>query len=136
MALLFGFLGIFSNVSLLDATVAVAQDEDGGGDEKAAPADDAGGGQAATPPETKTYAAWVYGALGWFYSAVFLGLSFSLVALFIMNLLAIRHETVIPTPWLRISTSYSRRRNIRTPSKWPAPTNRSSARFSPPAWPS
>lgn len=39
---------------------------------------------------------WSFRSLGWFYGLVFLGLSFSLVALFVMNLLAARRENVLP----------------------------------------
>ena len=36
------------------------------------------------------------GAMGWSFSLVFLALSFATVALFVMNLLAVRREGVIP----------------------------------------
>jgi len=39
---------------------------------------------------------WMFHALGWFYSAVFLSISFTLVALFVMNLLTARRENVVP----------------------------------------
>ncbi|MCA9236360.1 MAG: MotA/TolQ/ExbB proton channel family protein [Planctomycetales bacterium] len=39
---------------------------------------------------------WSFRSLGWFYGLVFLGLSFSLVALFVMNLLAARRDNVLP----------------------------------------
>ena len=44
-----------------------------------------------------SYLSWAAGSLGWFYGLVFLGLSFTLVALFVMNLLTARRENVIPT---------------------------------------
>jgi biopolymer transport protein ExbB len=39
---------------------------------------------------------WFYEALGLFYSITFLGLSFALVALFVMNLLAARRDNIVP----------------------------------------
>ena len=44
-----------------------------------------------------SYLQWATNSLGWFYGLVFLGLSFMLVALFVMNLLTARRENVIPT---------------------------------------
>ncbi len=44
-----------------------------------------------------SYLSWAAGSLGWFYGLVFLGLSFTLVSLFVMNLLTARRENVIPT---------------------------------------
>ncbi|MAT68207.1 MAG: biopolymer transporter ExbB [Planctomycetaceae bacterium] len=40
---------------------------------------------------------WSFRSLGWFFGLVFLGLSFSLVALFVMNVLAARRENVLPS---------------------------------------
>ena len=36
-------------------------------------------------------------SLGWFYGLTFLGISFTLVALFVMNVLTARRENVVPT---------------------------------------
>ncbi|QDT00030.1 MotA/TolQ/ExbB proton channel family protein [Adhaeretor mobilis] len=44
-----------------------------------------------------SYLSWAAGAVGWFYGLVFLGISFTLVALFVMNLLTARRENVVPT---------------------------------------
>lgn len=44
-----------------------------------------------------SYLSWAAGSLGWFYGLVFLGLSFTLVALFVMNLLTARRENVLPS---------------------------------------
>ena len=44
-----------------------------------------------------SYLAWATQSLGWFYGLVFLGLSFTLVALFVMNLLTARRENVVPS---------------------------------------
>jgi len=43
-----------------------------------------------------SYLQWAARSLGWFYGLVFLGLSFTLVALFVMNLLTARRENVLP----------------------------------------
>ncbi len=43
-----------------------------------------------------SYLQWATDSLGWFYGLVFLGLSFTLVALFVMNLLTARRENVVP----------------------------------------
>jgi len=45
-----------------------------------------------------SYLEWAASSLGWFYGLVFLGLSFTLVALFVMNVLTARRENVLPTP--------------------------------------
>jgi biopolymer transport protein ExbB len=44
-----------------------------------------------------SYLAWVVDAMGWHYMIAFLAISFALVALFVMNLLAARRENVVPT---------------------------------------
>lgn len=71
--------------------------------EPAAPADTAAsapaaGGGAETPAtqEPTSFLSWMVGALGWFFSLVFLALSFTTVALFVMNLLTVRRDNVIP----------------------------------------
>ena len=62
----------------------------------AAPAEQTGdsGGEAA--PKEMSYLAWTYQALGIGYTLIFLGLSFTLVALFVMNLLTARRDNVCP----------------------------------------
>ena len=61
---------------------------------------DQGGGDKSTATTTKkrgkSYLAWAWEALGYGYSIVFLALSFTLVALFVMNLLTARRENVVP----------------------------------------
>lgn len=52
-------------------------------------------GGAAVAPKT-SYLQWAFRALGWGYSLVFLALSFTLVALFVMNMLTARRENVCP----------------------------------------
>jgi biopolymer transport protein ExbB len=48
------------------------------------------------PPPKKTYLRWFYDALGLRYTVIFLALSFTFVALFVMNLLAARRDNILP----------------------------------------
>ncbi|MFV1963931.1 MAG: MotA/TolQ/ExbB proton channel family protein [Pirellulaceae bacterium] len=100
-----GFLaaGAFSWATLGPAVHVQAQEEgdDAGAGEAAAPAPEPAPAPVASsedqsPPEQKSMLAWAWEALGWFYMLVFLGLSFTLVALFVMNLLTARRENVCP----------------------------------------
>jgi biopolymer transport protein ExbB len=54
-----------------------------------APASDA-------PPPKKSYLRWFYDALGLRYTVIFLALSFTFVALFVMNVLAARRDNILP----------------------------------------
>ncbi|MCA9167806.1 MAG: MotA/TolQ/ExbB proton channel family protein [Planctomycetales bacterium] len=72
---------------------AVAAQEEVVAPDVAATAPQAG---AATPTSPPSYLEWTFKALGWFYSSVFLFLSFTLVALVVMNVLAARRENVCP----------------------------------------
>ncbi len=65
----------------------------GGG---AAAAPSAGGQPGEAPPQSKSRLVWFYEALGPFYSLVFLGMSFILVALFVMCILTSRRDNVVP----------------------------------------
>jgi biopolymer transport protein ExbB len=70
--------------------------------EPAAPAPEDDGSvrdaQAGSPEASQiSYLAWAVDAMGWHYMIVFLAMSFALVALFVMNLLAARRENVVPT---------------------------------------
>ncbi|MCO6453901.1 MAG: MotA/TolQ/ExbB proton channel family protein [Pirellulaceae bacterium] len=86
-------LGTAGLANLLTPSAARAQvDEDLG----AAPAGDAGGDTGQAPVEEKSYLQWTWEALGPIYTLVFLALSFTLVALFVMNLLTARRENVCP----------------------------------------
>jgi biopolymer transport protein ExbB len=87
-------------------SVALAQDDPLDADLDAGPAADDGGAAPAgtttrdssadqTPPRT-SYLKWTLKSLGWSYSLVFLALSFTLVALFVMNLLTARRDNVCP----------------------------------------
>lgn len=60
-----------------------------------APAADAGGADNGAP-ERKSRLAWLVESLGIGYSLVFLGLSFTLVALVVMNILSARRESIAP----------------------------------------
>jgi len=60
----------------------------------AQPAADAGAPPAA--PKQQSLLSWTAESLGWPYVVVFLALSFTLVSLFVMNLLAARRETLLP----------------------------------------
>lgn len=47
--------------------------------------------------EEITYLEWAAKSLGWLYGIIFLGMSFSLVALIIMNVLAARRQNMVPS---------------------------------------
>src|SRR5690606_8033497 len=65
---------IVASLGLPATNVAVAQEEG---------ADDAGGD--AAPKQQKSYLMWFFGALGWRYTIAFLFLSFTFVAVLVMN---------------------------------------------------
>ena len=102
-------VGTFTNISPLNPTVAVAQDDADGGDEAKAGAggeeaggEDAGGGDAkkgggSAAKPSKNALQWLFESLGLLYIVVFLILSFTFVALLVMNLLAARRANVCPT---------------------------------------
>jgi biopolymer transport protein ExbB len=101
--LLFVSLAAFSSVTLVDAGAVQAQDAEEEAGEEDAPPDDVADkdvakepAAAAPAPASKSRLRWMYDSLGIFYSVVFLGLSFTLVALFVMNLLTARRENVVP----------------------------------------
>ncbi len=87
---------------VLDANVARAQDVIADEDSEivadeaapvaapAAPSEIAQAAQAA--PRRRSYLTWLYGSLGPMYSLIFLGLSFSLVAVLVMNILVARRR--------------------------------------------
>ncbi|HYW79982.1 MAG TPA: MotA/TolQ/ExbB proton channel family protein, partial [Thermoguttaceae bacterium] len=92
--LLIAALTAFSTVALLDTSSVMAQDDEL---EPDAPADAApAAAEDGSAQRGESRLAWMYGALGPFYSIVFLSLSFTLVALFVMNLLTARRENVVP----------------------------------------
>ena len=95
-------IGVVGNPIILTA----AQDDDEFVEEEFDEEFDDGAGEAqggdptSPPPPTdirdESYLAWAFKALGWSYSLIFLGLSFTLVALFVMNLLTARRDNVVP----------------------------------------
>jgi len=64
----------------------------------AASAPAAGSAAEAAPaaPESESYLVFLFRSLGWTFSLTFLALSFITVALFVMNLLAVRRDALIP----------------------------------------
>ncbi len=67
--------------------------------EVAAPAPAAAAaGEEPAAQEPPSYLEWAFDALGWGYSLIFLFLSFTLVALIVMNLLTARRDNVCPLP--------------------------------------
>lgn len=87
------FAGLWSSGGWIAPPAAQAQEEAAPADavQPAAPADST---EPAAPPKSRLR--WFYDALGWFYSLIFLGLSFALVALFVMNVLLARRDNVVP----------------------------------------
>jgi biopolymer transport protein ExbB len=66
-------------------------------DEEQVAAPPAAASQAApAAPLRRSYLTWLYESLGLMYSVIFLGLSFSLVAVFVMNLLVDRRNQILP----------------------------------------
>ncbi|NQU24664.1 MAG: MotA/TolQ/ExbB proton channel family protein [Candidatus Nealsonbacteria bacterium] len=100
-------LGALTCLSLSDGPAAVAADDpaadelgdDGGGADPApAKAADpkAGDDDEGKKADEESVLIWMARSLGWFYSIVFICLSFTLVALFVMNILSARRENVVP----------------------------------------
>ncbi len=100
-------VGVGASVDLDFTEQAVAQDlpdegpagggqpaADGGGDE--APAAENGGGENAGGSKDTSMLSWVYGALGPGYMVIFLSISFTLVALFVMNVITSARSKVCP----------------------------------------
>ena len=82
------YVGSFAVTTLITPNTAIAQDDADVADASDSAADDA--------PKSKSYLAWLFEALGIGYLLIFLGLSFTLVALFVMNLLTARRDNVCP----------------------------------------
>ncbi|HUS40128.1 MAG TPA: MotA/TolQ/ExbB proton channel family protein, partial [Pirellulales bacterium] len=78
-------------IETANPTIADAQEKskDKGGD-------DEGESSAGSSKEKGSLLVWMYQALGIGYSLIFLALSFTLVALFVMNLLTARRDNVVP----------------------------------------
>lgn len=90
----FGWLLIMLALAItlpgLSPSLAHAQEAD-------AAAADGGGEVAGATPQRESLLTWAARSLGYFYSIVFLSLSFTLVALFVMNLLQASRNNVIPS---------------------------------------
>lgn len=68
-------------------------------EEEAPPAAAAPAPSSAAPPTPmrRSYLAWLYDSLGLLYSIIFLAISFALVAVFVMNVLASRRDNILPS---------------------------------------
>lgn len=95
LALMVG-LGAAGALALLATPRAAVAQVDGDAEAEAPATQDDPAGDSADAPKKKTYLAWVGEALGWGYSIIFLSLSFTLVALFVMNLLQASRGNVAP----------------------------------------
>ncbi len=102
LAVLTLLVGAYVSIELMQPSLAVAQDvevveEVVEAEQPAAqaPAGNAGGADSGSP-ERKSRLAWLVESLGIGYSLVFLGLSFTLVALVVMNILSARRESIAP----------------------------------------
>lgn len=91
-------VGTFSLATVSAPDTAAAADPAGAAAAPAAaPAPAApAGGSAPRRPQNRSYLTWAFEALGWGYSLIFLSLSFTLVALFVMNILTARRDNVVP----------------------------------------
>lgn len=96
LVLLFFFsvpaLAFISSVTADPSAIAVSQDENGGGDEAAGTEESSG----TESTQKITAFKWLREALGWLYITVFLLLSFIFVALFVMNVITARRDSVCP----------------------------------------
>lgn len=94
LVLVVAFSGAFSAVTFYDVPTAQAADE--GGDAPAA-SDEGGEADGTKAADSESLLVWLYRSLGLRYVVVFLFISFCMVALWVMNLLAIRRESILPT---------------------------------------
>ncbi len=88
-----GGVGLGPNSTALAQDEEAQAEEQGGGDGDGKQSGQDGEKESKQP---KTWLEWVTGALGPGYLAIFFGLSFTLVTLLVMNLLAARRENVCP----------------------------------------
>ena len=82
-------LGVAVTLTTLPPAVAWAQ-------ENGAESIDEEPGAEAEGPQSQSVLSWAFGSLGIGYTLIFLSLSFTLVALIVMNLLTARRENVVP----------------------------------------
>ena len=81
LLLLFFVFGAVSALTISTPLIASAQDADEEG---------------ASEKDESSVLSWMFSALGYGYSIIFLALSFTLVSLFIMNLLLARRDNIVP----------------------------------------
>lgn len=86
-ALMLAMVGVVVVATVATPATAVAQEDGGGG----------GGENGGGDGGDQSVLGWMYKALGLPYMLIFLGLSFTLVALFVMNMLTARRENVCPS---------------------------------------
>lgn len=98
-AIIFGVLALLvlgsemlRTLPSFSSSVAVAQDPP----EEGAPAEEAPADGAPTEAPSENFLLWFIGALGWKYTIAFLLISFTFVAVFVMNLLSARRDAVCP----------------------------------------
>nr|HPM83102.1 hypothetical protein [Candidatus Anammoximicrobium sp.] len=92
-------VGVFATDYLISAKTVVAADEAAPA-EPAAPVEEPSAEDAAAADEEaamqESYLVWFYKALGLRYVVIFLAISFTLVAFFVMNLLVTRRDNICP----------------------------------------
>jgi biopolymer transport protein ExbB len=91
---------IATDVEATETEEAAEEDAPAEGDEQEDGASEGEVDQEETPQGDQNYLTWMFKSLGWFFSPIFLLLSLTMVALFVMNLMAIRRESLIPGPML------------------------------------
>lgn len=84
-------LGAFSVATFSAPQVALAANDDVAAEGDAAAA--ANGNQ---EPQSENLLTWLFNSLGWRYVTIFLFVSFCMVALWVMNLLAVRRDSIVP----------------------------------------
>jgi biopolymer transport protein ExbB len=100
-------LGVPSAVAQEDADVV---EDEVFAEETAAPAPAAPAENAAAPTTVaaprRSYLGWLYDSLGPLYTIIFLGLSFALVAVFVMLVLMLRRDNILPSHLIETFESY------------------------------
>ncbi len=90
------YMGVFTAV-VSKPPVVYAEDETPSGS-----AETSAGAEEAAAPERESMLVWLYRSLGLPYVIIFLFITFNLVALFVMNILAVRRENIIPSMLLQV----------------------------------
>jgi biopolymer transport protein ExbB len=88
-------VAVAQNDTVPDADIVAEPAEEAPAPPAAAPAPDADATAVPAPPR-QSYLGWLYTSLGPLYSVIFLGLSFALVAVFVMCLMMARRESILP----------------------------------------